>query len=205
MLVIVFSLLAAFFFAAHYVAVKFGMRTSNPMTATLISSITNALFLWIITLLFLPFDFFWNKGMLYLAIAGLLAPCLARVFMYTGIEKVGVSITSPIKETAQFFAAFAAIVFLGERLTNFIGLATIMTVMGVILLSRSSGDSKLTGQLQWKKKRSYLSLWSGNTVWNVPCFQKTWNDYGYFILGRCYNHGHRFITFFSNSLHGDAE
>jgi uncharacterized membrane protein len=128
------------------------MRTSNPMTATLISSITNVLFLWVIALLFLPFDFFLNKGMIYLAIAGLLAPSLARVFMYTGIEKVGVSITSPIKETAQFFAAFAAIVFMGERLTGFIGLATIMTIIGVILLSRSSGNSKLTGQLQWKKK-----------------------------------------------------
>ena len=56
MLVILFSLLSAFFFASHYVAVKFGMRTSNPMSSTLISSISNALFLWVITFLFLSFD-----------------------------------------------------------------------------------------------------------------------------------------------------
>jgi len=152
MLAILFGLAAAFFFAAHYVVVKFGMRTSNPMSATLISSVVNALFLWLVSVLFLPFDFFLNKGMIYLAIAGLLAPCLARVFMYTGIEKVGVSITSPIKETAQFFAAFVAIVFLGEKMTVFIALATVMTVFGVIFLSRSSEASKTPGQFRWEKK-----------------------------------------------------
>ena len=152
MIVIIFSLLSAFFFAAHYVAVKFGMKASNPMTATLISSSANVLFLWVITFLFFPFDFFFNKGMIYLAVAGLLAPSLARIFMYTGIERVGVSITSPIKETGQFFAAFIAIIFLDEHLTVFIGLATIMTVMGVSLLSRSSSNSKLPDQLQWGKK-----------------------------------------------------
>ena len=152
MLVILLSPSAAFLFAAHYVAVKLGMRTSDPMSATLVSSIANALFLWVVAVLFLPFDFFLNKGMIYLGIAGLLAPCLARVFMYTGIEKVGVSITSPIKETAQFFAAFVAIVFLGENLTVFIALATIMTVFGVILLSRSADGSKASGRYQWKKK-----------------------------------------------------
>ncbi len=152
MIVIIFSLLSAFFFAAHYVAVKFGMKTSNPMTATLISSSANVLFLWVSTVLFFPFDFFFNKGMIYLAVAGLLAPSLARIFMYTGIERVGVSITSPIKETGQFFAAFIAIIFLDEHLTVFIGLATIMTVIGVSLLSRSSSNSKFPNQLQWRKK-----------------------------------------------------
>jgi len=151
-LVILFSLLSAFFFAALSVSIKVGMKGSNPMTATLISSVVNAAFLWIITFLFLPFDLFLNKGLIYLGIAGLLAPSLARVFMYTGIEKVGVSITSPIKETAQFFAAAIAIIVLGEHLTVFIGIATCMTIIGVILLSWSPSDSKLPNQLQWKRK-----------------------------------------------------
>ena len=78
------------FFAAHSVAVRGGLKGSNPMTATLVSSISNTVFLWVVAILFLPFSVFLNKGLIYLSIAGFLTPCLARVFMYTGIKKVGV-------------------------------------------------------------------------------------------------------------------
>lgn len=151
MTVILFGLLAAFFFAAHSVAVKGGMKGSNPMTATLISSVSNTVFLWVVAVLFLPFDIFFNKGLIYLCIAGILTPSLARIFMYTGIEKVGVSITASIKETAQFFAAFVAIIFLEEQISIAIGVATIMTIMGVLLLSRTSAGVKKPDLLKWKK------------------------------------------------------
>jgi uncharacterized membrane protein len=74
--------------------------------------------------------------------------------MYTGIEKVGVSRTSPIKETAQFVAAFAAVLFLGEHITAAIGFATVLTVFGVVLLSASSSENGKTtpNQLPWKKR-----------------------------------------------------
>jgi len=149
---ILFALLSAFFFAAHSVAVRGGLKGSNPMTATLVSSITNTVFLWVVTILFFPFSVFLNRGLLYLSIAGFLTPCLARVFMYTGIEKVGVSITASIKETAQFFAAAVAIVVLGEQLTVAIVIATLMTIAGVLLLSRSASDEKKADRFQWQKK-----------------------------------------------------
>jgi len=153
-LVILFSLLSAFFFACHSVSVKGGMNDSNPISATLISSLINATFLWVVTILFVPFKIFVNRGSIYLIVAGLSAPCLARLFMYTGIERVGVSRTSPIKETAQFVAAFAAVLVLGEHITAAIGIATILSVFGVVLLSWSSSDNvqMTSNQLQWKKK-----------------------------------------------------
>jgi uncharacterized membrane protein len=123
------------------------------MSATLISSLINATFLWVVAILFVPFKILLNRGSIYLIVAGLLAPCLARLFLYTGIEKVGVSRASPIKETAQFFAAFAAVLALGEHITAAIGIATVLTVLGVVLLSSpSSNNVKTPNQLQWKRK-----------------------------------------------------
>lgn len=74
--------------------------------------------------------------------------------MYTGIEKVAVSRTSPIKETAQFVAAFAAVLFLGEHVTAAIGIATVLTVIGVIMLSSTSSENVKTtpNESPWKKK-----------------------------------------------------
>jgi uncharacterized membrane protein len=153
MFVILLSLLSAFFFACHSVSVKGGMNDSNPMSATLISSLINAIFLWVVTILFVPFNILVSRGSIYLVVAGLLAPSLARLFLYTGIEKVGVSRASPIKETAQFVTAFAAILVLGEHITAAIGIATVLTVFGVVLLSSSSDNGKTTpNQLQWKRK-----------------------------------------------------
>lgn len=153
MFVILLSLLSAFLFACHSVSVKGGMNDSNPMSATLISSLINAIFLWVVTILFVPFKILVNRGSIYLIVAGLLAPSLARLFLYTGIEKVGVSRASPIKETAQFVAAFAAILVLGEHITAAIGIATVLTVFGVVLLGSSSDNGKTTpNQLQWKRK-----------------------------------------------------
>jgi len=152
MTVVLLALLSAFFFAAHSVAVKGGMKGSNPMTATLVSSISNTVFLWAVALLFLPFNVFLNKGLIYICIAGIITPCLARVFMYTGIEKVGVAITASIKEMSQFFAAGVAIVFLSERMTVAVGIATLLSIAGVLLLSRSAGDKMEAEPFRWKKK-----------------------------------------------------
>lgn len=153
MLVILLCLMAAFFFACHGVLVKVGLKGSDPLSGALVSSSINAIFLWTLTILFVPLQALIHKGMIYLIIAGLLAPCLARVFMYTGIEKVGVSIASPIRSTFPFFAVTPAILFLEERFTGFVGIAAISTVLGVVLLSLSpSGNLGTPIQLQWEKK-----------------------------------------------------
>jgi uncharacterized membrane protein len=145
--------MAAFFFACHAVFVKAGLKGSDPMSAALISSSINVIFLWTLTILFVPLHVFMHKGMIYLIIAGLLAPSLARVFMYTGIEKVGVSITSPIRSTFPFFAVILAIVFLDEQFTAFVGIAIISTVLGVVLLSSSPPDNvRAPTQLRWETK-----------------------------------------------------
>ncbi len=86
MLVALLSVLSGFFFACHSVVIRMGLKNSDPMSATFISSLVNAVFLLMLSILFVSFNTFLNKGLIYLAIAGLLAPCLARVFLYTGMD-----------------------------------------------------------------------------------------------------------------------
>ena len=62
------------------------------------------------------------------------------------------SITSPIKEILQFVAAFGAVMFLGENFTVPIGIATVLTVAGVILLSSTSDATRTSSQLKWKRR-----------------------------------------------------
>ena len=152
MLVVFYSLLAAFFFASHSVVVKVGLENSNPAFATLISSTGGVIFLWTLTVLFVPFGEFAHKGVLYLGVAGLLAPSLARVFLYTGIEKVGVSRSEPINGTAPIFGSIGAILVLGERVTVAIGVATILMVLGIVVLTSSVDTTKNVGGFQWRRR-----------------------------------------------------
>jgi len=151
LLVILFSLLSAFAFAFHAVFIKIGLKDSDPLSGTLISSAINVGFLWILTLVFVPLDTFFKPGLIYLVIGGILAPSLARVFLYTGFEKVGVSVTAPIRTTFPIISSVLAILFLKEPLTVPIGAAILFTVLGTALLSLSSSGVRLETQLRWKK------------------------------------------------------
>ena len=152
MIVIILSLLSAFAFAFHAIFIKFGLKDSDPLTGTLISSSINVGFLWILTLLFIPLQTFVNRGIIYLIIGGILAPSLARVFLYTGFEKVGVSITAPIRTTFPIISSLLAIIFLNEPVTAPIGAAIIFTVLGTILLSLSSSGIRRPNEIRWEKK-----------------------------------------------------
>ena len=151
MIVILFSLLSAFAFAFHAIFIKIGLEGSDPFSGTLISSVINVGFLWILSAVFVPMDAFLKPGLIYLIIGGLLAPSLARVFLYTGFEKVGVAVTAPIRTTFPIISSVLAILFLKEPLTFPIGAAILFTVLGTALLSLSSSGPRLETQLQWKK------------------------------------------------------
>jgi drug/metabolite transporter, DME family len=69
---------------------------------------------------------------------------LTRLLSYKGIDALGVAITDPIRATTPLFSAMMAIIFLGEKLTSPIVVATVMIIAGIILLSSRNGSMKLT-------------------------------------------------------------
>jgi len=136
-----FALANAFLFALHNMLTKKGLRYSNPATAVITSLAVNLVFLWGVSLLLVPLDSLASAGILIFVLVGLFQPGLTRFLTYKGIDKLGVSITDPIRATTPLFSAFFAILLLGERMTLPILLATLLIIVGIALLSHRGETS----------------------------------------------------------------
>ena len=130
-----FALATAFFSALHNVLTKKGLRYSNAATAVIISLVINIIFLWGVSLLFVPLDSLASPGILIFVIVGLFQPGLTRLLTYKGIETLGVAIADPMRATTPLFGALCAILLLGEEMTPPVFWATLLIIAGITLLS----------------------------------------------------------------------
>jgi drug/metabolite transporter (DMT)-like permease len=146
-----FALANAFCFALHNLLTKKALRYSNPATAVISSLLINIVFLWVLTLLFVPLASVSGAAILIFVVVGFFQPGLTRLLTYKGIDTLGVALTDPIRATTPLFSAMMAIIFLGEEITPSIVAATFMIIVGITLLSWRGGSMKLTG--------SALYLW----------------------------------------------
>jgi drug/metabolite transporter, DME family len=105
----------------------------------------NIIFLWGLSILFVPVASLTSDSILIFAVVGLFQPGLTRLLSYKGIDALGVAITDPIRATTPLFSAMMAIIFLGEKLTLPIVVATLMIMAGITLLSWRNGSMKLAG------------------------------------------------------------
>ena len=140
-----YALANAFLFALHNLFAKKALRTSNPATAVISSLLINIIFLWGVSILFVPLSSLTSASILIFVGVGFFQPGLTRLLSYKGIDALGVAITDPIRATTPLFSAIMAIIFLGEKMTLPIVVATLMIIAGIILLSWRSGSMKLGG------------------------------------------------------------
>jgi uncharacterized membrane protein len=140
-----FALANAFFFALHNMLTKKALRYSNPATAVISSLLINIVFLWALTLLFVPLSSVNSAAILIFIVVGFFQPGLTRLLTYKGIDTLGVALTDPIRATTPLFSAMMAIIFLGEEITLAIIVATFMIIAGITLLSWRGGAMKLMG------------------------------------------------------------
>jgi drug/metabolite transporter, DME family len=140
-----FALTNAFLFALHNLFTKKALRTSNPATGVITSLLINIVFLWTVALLIVPIASVASASILIFVVVGLFQPGLTRLLTYKGIDTLGVAITDPIRATTPLFSAAMAIIFLGERITLPIVVATVMIIAGITLLSWRSGSMSLKG------------------------------------------------------------
>ena len=140
-----FALGSAFLFALHNLFTKKALRYSNPATAVISSLLINIVFLWSVSILILPLSSLVSSALLIFVGVGFFQPGLTRLLTYKGIDALGVAITDPIRATTPLFSAAMAIIFLGERITLPIIIATFMIIAGISLLSLRQGSMKLTG------------------------------------------------------------
>ncbi len=140
-----FALANAFTFALHNMLAKKALRYSNPATGVITSLVINIIFLWGLSILFVPLAPLGTASILIFVAVGFFQPGLTRLLTYKGIDALGVAITDPIRATTPLFSAMMAIIFLDEKITLAIVFATLMIIAGITLLSWRSGSMKLAG------------------------------------------------------------
>jgi DME family drug/metabolite transporter len=140
-----YALANAFLFALHNMLTKKALRYSNPATAVVSSLLINIVFLWGVSILFVPLSPLTSASILIFVGVGFFQPGLTRLLSYKGIDALGVAITDPIRATTPLFSAVMAIIFLGEKMTLPIVVATLMIIAGITLLSWRGGSMKLAG------------------------------------------------------------
>lgn len=138
---VVLALLSALSFGLSQTLVRRNLDKSNYIYISLTVTIVGNIILWPLALTFTNFNTINADGVLLFVIAGLLAPAIARLFYFKGMETAGISANASIFATYPLYTSITATLLLGEILTaeNWIGLVFI--IIGVIFVGRNLNNN----------------------------------------------------------------
>lgn len=150
------ALITAFFYAVNSICIRKGLPGSDPTAAAVVSLSVSAAFFVLLFFLFVPFRYLHSPATLVFLIAGILAPGIFRFLSYTGVDRLGVTISSPISNSQTFVAVAIGILFLGERVTPAMVAGTLSIVLGIILLTSEAHKGKPTQATRVASKRDLI-------------------------------------------------
>ena len=136
------AITSAIFSALQGLSIRRGTETGSVGEVLFVVLVMN-------TLIYVPFSILFyhpNYGVnLYSGIAfvgaGVIGSLLVRIFLYSGIERVGASRTYSIYTSSPLFATAIAVVFLGEHLTLPHLLGILLILAGVFVVAREMNVS----------------------------------------------------------------
>lgn len=135
------ALTAALCFSVAGVFLKRGLQYVNPLPAAVLSVTFTATVVWGMTLARAPLRGLLTPGILPFVVAGVIAPGLSRLALFTGIDRVGIARTAAFGATTPLLSVALAIAFLGERPSWLLLVGAVAIVIGGVLLSaRPAGD-----------------------------------------------------------------
>jgi DME family drug/metabolite transporter len=136
MIGVVLALFSAMSAGLSLILVRKNLEKSNFIYISLTITVMGNIILWPLTLTFTDLSAVNPEGLLFFVLAGLLAPGIARLFYYKGMETAGISANATIYATYPLYTTIVAILLLGEALTteNWVGLVCI--IVGVISVGR---------------------------------------------------------------------
>lgn len=135
------ALVSAFGFALASVLMRRALEHTAPLTATVVSVTCTAAMLWALAGLTVPLGRALVPEIVPFAVAGLVAPGLGRLWLFSGVARLGVARSAALVSTTPLVAVLLAVAVLGERPSRLLlaGAAAIV-VGGVLLSTRSGGD-----------------------------------------------------------------
>jgi drug/metabolite transporter, DME family len=124
-----------------------GLQHANPLAAAFVSVTVTTAFVWCLTLLSGPASRLFTWKIWPFLVGGLVAPGLARLMAFVGIDRIGVARTTSLMAAAPLFAVLIAIVCLGERPTPSLLLGAAAAVGGGVLLALRSRH-----EMHWRRR-----------------------------------------------------
>jgi DME family drug/metabolite transporter len=139
------SLLGAFLLACTSVLVKLGLKHSDVRQSVLVAFGANALVIALAVLVLRPQAAMSERGVLLFMADGLLG-LLAVSLLFVGIDRVGPTISLPIKNASPILALLFASLALGEAASPAVYAGALLAVAGVLVLSAQRGRKGLRWQ-----------------------------------------------------------
>ena len=136
------SLASAVAFGGSGVAAKRGLAHVDPLAGTLVAVGTCFAGYLVLAPFWMRAEDWFTAGFWVFAAMGIIQPSLSMYLANEAYSRAGATVSSTFAATAPLFAAALAIVVLGERLTLAIAAGTLLTVLGIVVLSRTPRGSR---------------------------------------------------------------
>lgn len=131
---------AAMCFALGAQFASLGLRNMDSRSGSFVTIATSMLLFWIISPLYLKFEYFLTFAAVVFASIGLFRPLLSANLAHFGNKLLGPTRSSTLASTAPFFGVAMGVLFLNEALSWQTAVGTLAIVGGVMLLSSRRGS-----------------------------------------------------------------
>ncbi|MDP6392813.1 MAG: DMT family transporter [Arenicellales bacterium] len=136
---LILALSAALFFGVSAIPAKRGLSHADPQAGALISIAAVVATFSLTSPWWMQSTDWFIPGFWWFVATGLVNPMLSIYFTLESMNRAGVTVASTLAATSPLFAAFTAILFLGETMTTLIMVGTLVTMAGVMSLTWTPG------------------------------------------------------------------
>ncbi len=141
------ALASAFLFALSIQIQNLGLGHADPRSGALVNIGTTAVVYWLLAPFFLETSYWLTSSAALFALVGLFRPALSANLAVAGVKILGPTLTSGLAATAPIFAAFFAVLLLGETLTWPLAFGTVAVVGGIAVSALRPGSIPRTWPL----------------------------------------------------------
>jgi uncharacterized membrane protein len=148
---IAYALLAGILWGVGPLLLKRALKHTNVSTATLLQQNVSVLLL--VGLATYSGEIreidFTSRAFWAFFLAGAVGASFGKVFYYKGIDKVGASKATSVKNSSPFLTTILAVLFLGESVSWLLLAGVALIVLGVAVLTQSTADGRGVDRLQY--------------------------------------------------------